>query len=518
MQVRNSLDFETKFSTTDTGEITATAWPYGSADRVGDVITKGAFSTETRKIPMLWSHDQSHVIGVWDSLEETDQGLQAKGRLLLDTAPRAPEVHALLKAGAVSGVSIGFSAKKSYPRKGGGRNIHALTLHEISIVAVPMHPGARVTSIKDAGANSMTDGTADVADNDAVDQVVDQVNVDEIVKKALDPIVARLVKAETKLNRPAVHVERKDEATEYQKAWGNYIRTGGRTVETKTMIVGSDVNGGYLAPPDFTSEFIRNLVQFSPVRALASVRTTANPSQVYPTRTAVTNAAWRGEAVTVTESEPTFAQLEIPVRELNTYVDISNMLLADSGGSAEAEVRGALEEDFGQKEGLAFISGDGVIAPTGLLTDTVMSYTANVSTSAIGSDPLISLFYALPAIYRGRGTWLMNSKSLAQIRQLKDTTNQYIWQRSLADGQPETILGRPVVEAVDMPDPSSGNFAVIFGDFTTGYRIVDRVGLTVLPNPYSQATAGMTRFHATRRVGAAVIVPTALRRLKMSAS
>jgi HK97 family phage major capsid protein len=69
-----------------------------------------------------------------------------------------------------------------------------------------------------------------------------------------------------------------------------------------------------------------------------------------------------------------------------------------------------------------------------------------------------------------------------------------------------------------MPDPSSGNFAVIFGDFGTGYRIVDRIGLSVLVNPYSQAANGTTRFHATRRVGAAVIVPTALRRLKMSAS
>jgi HK97 family phage prohead protease len=225
MQTRNSLDFETKFSTTDTGEITATAWPYASADRVGDVITKGAFSTETRKIPMLWSHSQSDVIGVWDELHETDQGLQAKGRLLLDTAPRAKEVHGLLKAGAVSGVSIGFSTKKAYPRKGGGRNIHALTLHEISIVAVPMHPGARVTSIKDAGVNAMTDGTAVVADDEVADEtVIDQVNVDEVVKKALEPIVARLVKAETKLNRPAVHVEKKDEASEYQKAWGNYIR------------------------------------------------------------------------------------------------------------------------------------------------------------------------------------------------------------------------------------------------------------------------------------------------------
>jgi HK97 family phage major capsid protein len=339
------------------------------------------------------------------------------------------------------------------------------------------------------------------------------------VKKAFEPIVARLAKVEVKANRPAVHIERKDEATEYAKAWGDYIKSGGRTIEQKTMIVGSDVNGGYLAPPEFSNEFVRNLVQFSPIRSIASVRTTANPSVIYPTRTAVTNATWGGETQTKTESEPTFGQLEIPMRELGTYVDISNQLLSDSGGSAEAEVRGALEEDFGQKEGLAFVSGDGVIAPVGLLTDTNITYRANVNTSIIQSDALIALFYDLAPVYRNRGTWLLNSKSISQIRQLKDgTTGVYLWQAGLAAGQPATILGRPVVEAIDMPDPNSGNYPIMFGDFGTGYRIVDRIGLTVLPDPYTQATSKITRFHATRRVGAAVIVPTALKKLKMSAS
>src|SRR5690606_25585179 len=111
------------------------------------------------------------------------------------------------------------------------------------------------------------------------------------------------------------------------------------------------------APAEMSSEFIRNLVEFSPIRSLATVRTTAAPSVSYPRRTGITNAKWKGEAQAQESSEPTFGQVEVSIREVNTYVDISNQLLADSGGAAEAEVRLALSEDFGQKEGLAFVSG-----------------------------------------------------------------------------------------------------------------------------------------------------------------
>jgi HK97 family phage major capsid protein/HK97 family phage prohead protease len=417
--------FETKFSTTDEGNVHAIAWPYGQPDRVGDIIVKGAVSTERDRLPMLWSHDQRDVVGVWESLEERDDGLHVKGRLLLDSVPRAREVHALLKAGAVNGVSIGFTTKKSAKRKDGGRNINSLNLHEVSIVAVPMHPGARVVSVKQGA-------TSEVHMSEDHTEVVpmDEAAVSAIVTKSLEPLAglpdwltkftARLDKIEAKVNRPAVITKDVNEPSDEMKAFSSYLRNRGRLteLEAKTMIVGSDVSGGYLAPPEFNAEFIRNLVQVSPIRSLASVRTTANPSVIYPSRTAVTTAAWRGEAATSAETEPTFGQLEIPVREANCYVDVSNQLLADSGGTAEAEVRQALAENFGQLEGLAFVSGDGVVAPTGLLTDTSMSYTANVNTSTIQADQMITLFYALPALYRNRGTWIMNSKSLAQVRQI----------------------------------------------------------------------------------------------------
>lgn len=257
---------------------------------------------------------------------------------------------------------------------------------------------------------------------------------------------------------------------------------------------------------------------FSPIRSIASVRATAAPSVIYPVRTGVTNAKWKGEVQTREESQPGFGQAELQVREVATYVDVSNQLLADSGGQAEAEVNLALSEDFGQKEGLAFVKGDGVLAPAGFMVDSRIDYSPNTDAAALKADALIAMMYDLPAPYRNRGTWVMNGTTLGIMRTLKDGLGQYIWQASLQAGQPEMILGRPVIEAVDMDDIDTNTFPIAFGDFQTGYRIVDRVALSVLVDPFTQRTNGLTRIHATRRVAGAVIQPAAIRKLKMAVS
>ncbi|MGF7160326.1 HK97 family phage prohead protease [Rhodoligotrophos appendicifer] len=147
----NRLEFKADLSTDDAGAITGLAWPFGSADHIGDMIEKGAF-TGPAKIPMLFGHDPKQPIGVWESATETNTGLEVRGRLLVDDVARAREVHALVKAGALSGLSIGFRTKKAITRKGGGRTIQLLELAEISLVTIPMHPGAKVTSAKSAEA------------------------------------------------------------------------------------------------------------------------------------------------------------------------------------------------------------------------------------------------------------------------------------------------------------------------------------------------------------------------------
>ena len=144
------FEFKAELSVDDAGAIKAMAWPFGSGDRVGDWIHKGAFATAQAPLPMLFGHKPNDPVGVWNEIKEGRDGLEAKGQLLINDVARAKEVHALVKAKALTGISIGFITRKASARRGGGRDIKALDLVEISLVTVPMHPGARITSSKSA--------------------------------------------------------------------------------------------------------------------------------------------------------------------------------------------------------------------------------------------------------------------------------------------------------------------------------------------------------------------------------
>lgn len=145
-----NLEFKAAFSVDDAGLITGTAWPFGSPDRMGDEILPGAFKSAKPPLPLLFAHDPKAPLGAWDSINETQDGLEVRGRLLVDEVVRAREVRALVKSGAVTGLSIGFSTKNATAKPGGGRKIKSLELVEISLVGIPMHPGARVRSAKSA--------------------------------------------------------------------------------------------------------------------------------------------------------------------------------------------------------------------------------------------------------------------------------------------------------------------------------------------------------------------------------
>lgn len=145
------LFLETKLlADSATGAVSGIAWKFGSPDRIGDVILPGAFKKAVMPIPMLFGHDLSDPVGTWDVATEKADGLHLSGKMLVNDVVRAREVFALVQSGAAKGMSIGFITKKARSLPGGGREISDLELLEASIVTVPMHPGARVTSAKSA--------------------------------------------------------------------------------------------------------------------------------------------------------------------------------------------------------------------------------------------------------------------------------------------------------------------------------------------------------------------------------
>ncbi|MER9820291.1 phage major capsid protein [Mesorhizobium sp. M0129] len=519
------LVLETKFTADPTGAIEGIAWDFSSPDRVGDMIEPTAFVGLTGKsIPALFAHDQSQVVGVFDSITVEADGLHVKGKLLIDTVERAREVRSMIQANAVRGLSIGYLTRKAAPRRGGGRTIQSLELLEISIVAVPANPNARITSQKDFPLTTEnTNPTAELETKLAAAET--KITAAETkAAEAVAALKARLDGMETRLNRPAIIKGANDnEPSIERKAFKSFLKYGPERMpgeETKSLVISDDTRGGYLAPAEFQAEVIKNIVQFSPVRQAARVGATASSSVILPKRTGTPTASWVGETETRQSTESAYGQIEIPVNEAACYVDVSLQLLEDAAVNVESEVAMDLAEEFGRLEAVAFVNGDGFKKPTGFMTDAGIPFTVSGSAATIAdadgtADGLINLMYALKPAYRANGVWMANGTTIAYLRKLKDTTKQYIWQQGVQAGEPSTLLGRPLVEAPDMPDVAAGTFPIIFGDFTR-YRIYDRVAMSILRDPYSQATSGKVRFHARRRVGAANTQAEAFRKLKVS--
>lgn len=345
--------------------------------------------------------------------------------------------------------------------------------------------------------------------------------ITELEKASGTKLIERLDKIEAKLNRPNGRENKSDEPSLERKAFTAFLRGGRETLsadETKSLIVGDDVKGGYLAPAEFVAEVIKGITEASPVRQAARVGATSAGSVILPSRTGKPTAHWVGETEDRSETGSTYGQIEIPVHEAACYVDVSLRLLEDAAVNVESEVAADVAEEFGRIEGAAFVNGDGLKKPTGIMSESI-PLKANGHATNLQADGLITLAYSLPAPYRNRASWMMNGSTLAAVRKLKDgTTGTYLWQPSFQAGQPETILGRPVIEAPDMPDIEDGSFPILFGDFKSGYRIYDRLALSVMRDPYSQAIKGLVRFHARRRVGGGTVLIEAFRQLHMATS
>jgi HK97 family phage major capsid protein len=322
-----------------------------------------------------------------------------------------------------------------------------------------------------------------------------------------------------------------DEAAKLQKrAFNGFLRVGREGMqpdEIRAMTVGDDSKGGFLAPSEFSTEVLKNIVQYSPMRQAARVGTTSAGEVILPKRTGTPTASWVGETEQRSETGSTYGQVEIPVDEAACYIDVSMRLLEDSAVNIEAEIASDLAEEFGRLEGSAFISGNGFKKPLGIIDSASgLSYTPSghatafvaPTTSANPVDAFITLMYAVAPAYRANGSWMMAGATVAAIRKFKAADGTFIWQPPVQAGQPATLLGRPVVEAVDMPAVGADAMAIAFGDFNRGYRIFDKNSMTILRDPYTQQTAGKVRFHARRRTGGRVVLPEAIRLMKIATS
>lgn len=324
------------------------------------------------------------------------------------------------------------------------------------------------------------------------------------------------------------------EPSEHKTAFETYVRRGDegglRDIESKAFSGATGADGGYLAPPETDAEVGRRLAAISPVRALATVRQVSGAVLKKPFATSGLATGWVGQTAARPQTNtPQLAELSFPAMELYAMPAATQALLDDAAVDIESWIAGEVETVFAEQEGAAFIAGDGVTAPKGILTEPKVADASwawgSIGTIATGqaggfkatgpSDTLIDAIYALKAGHRQNATFLMNRKTQSTIRKFKDAEGNYLWMPPSGPGMPAALMGFPVAEAEDMPNIAADAHAIAFGDFRAGYLVVDRIGLRILRDPYSAKPYVL--FYTTRRVGGGVQNYEAIKLVKFAA-
>lgn len=318
-------------------------------------------------------------------------------------------------------------------------------------------------------------------------------------------------------------------AAPHQKAFNAYLRNGdddglrGLELEGKSLSTAVNSDGGYLVDPQ-TSETVQSVLNATAsIRAIASVvRVEATSYDVLVDHTDV-GAGWATEAGPQAETDtPQIDRITIPLHELSALPKASQRLLDDSAFDIEGWLAGRIANKFARAEAQAFINGDGVDKPRGFLTHATvdndlwdwgnLGYVPSGVDGSVTADAIIELVYALGAQYRANGSFVMNSKTTALVRKLKDADGRFLWTDGLAAGEPAQLMGYPVLVAEDMPDPGSDSVSIAFGDFAAGYTVAERPDLRILRDPFSAKPHVL--FYATKRVGGDVSDFAAIKLLK----
>ena len=356
------------------------------------------------------------------------------------------------------------------------------------------------------------------------------------IDRAIDGHTRRLDEIALKSARPLLEYDRQRRASpEHKAAFDMYIRLGDstnlRALELKALSSGSNPDGGFVVPPEIEAQISQRLIAVSPIRSIASVRIISSNVYKKPFMTAGPAVGWVGEMdARAQTASPTLDELSFPAMELYAMPAATTGLLEDSAVNIDEWLAQEVEQVFAVQEGAAFVFGDGNNKPKGFLSYNAVangSWTwgniGYVATGASGAFPasnptdvLVDLIYSVKAGYRQNSVFVLNRKTQSSIRKFKDTTGNYLWQPPVAAGARATLMTFPVIESEDMPDVSSGSFAIAFGDFYRGYLVVDRSGVTVLRDPYSAKPYVL--FYTTKRVGGGVQDYDAIKLLKFAVS
>lgn len=367
---------------------------------------------------------------------------------------------------------------------------------------------------------------------------------DPVLNDKIDRIAGTLAALEEKQARQALAARRAPRGLEtaydplvdaHSKAFNAFIRKGQDgdliALERKAMTVGSDPEGGYTVPHELSARIATRLRDFTPIRQLANIIEISSDALEMISDRNEAEANWVAENASRAETNtPLLGKVRIPVHEIAAQPKVSQKLLDDSSINIEEYIGQKVADRFARREADAFVNGDGIVRPRGFLTATVstsaddvrtwgqLQYIASGAAGAFASsnpaDKLLDMIYSLKAAHLARAVWLMPRSVSAAIRKLKGGDGNYLWQTSLQTGQPPTLLGFPVFFAEDMPAMAANSLSLAFGDFQEGYTIVDRIGIRMLRDPYTDKPN--VKFYTTKRVGGDIVNFDAIKVMKFA--
>jgi len=311
---------------------------------------------------------------------------------------------------------------------------------------------------------------------------------------------------------------------EYVKDFKAHMRKGDVSA---AMSVGTAAEGGYLAPVEWDRTITNKLKQISPIRANSQVITISGAgfSKVY--NDGVIGSGWVGEtAARPATTTPGLTSLAWNTGEIYANPQITQQMLDDAAVDLEKWLADEVDGEFAIQENIAFLSGNGTNKPDGVLTYVTgaanaaknplgaITGTTVAGAAAVTTDEIIDLVYSLPSERSMNAKFFMNRTSLGKIRKLKDGQGNYIWQPTYVQGQPSTLQGAPVVEVPGMPNMTTGLVSILFGDMEATYLVIDRVGIRVLRDPFTNKP--YVGFYTTKRVGGGVKNPEYMRFIKQA--
>ncbi len=359
----------------------------------------------------------------------------------------------------------------------------------------------------------------------------------DYVKNQNAALQARLEELEANASSPG-KTYRAKESTEHLNLFSRWLRRPHDNeakhrlgeFESKVVSIGSDPGGGFAVPEEIAREIERLELRLSPVRALVRVVNVSTGDYKHIVNIRGTTSGWVSETGTRSETVTPLLREVAPIfGELYAYPQTTEWALDDAFFNIGDWLAEEVAQEFAVQEGTAVITGNGTDKPTGMINTVptsvddfgsplraaaVYQFVASAaSPDAILPDSLIDLVYKVNSAYRANGTWVMNSATAGAVRKLKDDQKQDLWAPALAAGQPDMLLGYPVVTWEQMEDIGANKHPVAFGDFRRGYLLAQRTQIRITVDA-NITTPGRIKYFVRRREGGHVLDNNAVKFLK----